>query len=132
MRRLSTCVVVLALAGLVLVSCKGETKQGFSQENNDLVAVLDMVPYPPVAMDPTSLGLSLTGSNGEAIEGAQVAYDLTMPGMTMPPNNPQAQEQGRGKYLAEVVFTMAGEWRAQAIVEAEGETTTFTFEFSVK
>ena len=132
MRKLASSVVVLSLLGISLVGCISNSTQGSTQDKNGMIAVFEMTPSPPLMMEPVSLALSLTGSSGEAIEGAQVSYELTMPGMTMPPNNPQTLEDEQGVYLADGVFTMAGEWRAQAIVVYGGETTTFTFDFSVE
>ena len=83
-------------------------------------------------MEPVTLSLSLTDLNGQAIESAQVAFDLTMPGMSMPPNQPQASDKGGGLYIAESTFTMSGDWRAQAAVILNGETTTFIFDFAIK
>jgi hypothetical protein len=83
-------------------------------------------------MDPVTLSLTLTDPNGQAIEGAQVAYDLTMPGMAMPPNQPQASDKGNGLYETGTTFSMSGDWRAEATVAYNGKTTTFTFDFSIK
>jgi hypothetical protein len=83
-------------------------------------------------MEPVRLSLSLTDASGQAIESAQVAYDLTMPGMSMPPSRPQASNEGNGLYVAETTFTMSGDWRAEATVTYNAETTTFTFDFLIK
>jgi len=83
-------------------------------------------------MEPVALSLSLTGPGGETIKGAQVFYDLTMPGMVMPPNQPQAREEGQGVYLAKATFTMAGEWRVEATVSYGKQMATFAFDLSVE
>ncbi len=83
-------------------------------------------------MKPVTLSLTLTDSKGNAIEGADVAYDLTMPGMTMPPNHPQATDKGKGLYQVDTTFTMSGDWHAEAAVTYKGVTTPFTFDFSVQ
>jgi hypothetical protein len=132
MMRLRFYLFVLAILAISIVGCKQESSQGFTQSRDGMVAVFEMSPASPVMMEPVTLSLSLTGPGGEAIEGAQVSYELTMPGMTMPPNKPQASDEGQGVYRAEATFTMAGEWRAQALIVYSGTTTIFTFDFSVE
>lgn len=132
MKKFAARVLVGALLALALGSCQGNSSQSYTQNKDGIVALFQLAPSSPVMMEPVSLSLSLTGSGGEPIEEAQVSYDLTMPGMTMPPNKPQARDEGRGVYMADATFTMAGEWRAQAVVIYGGETTTFTFDFSVQ
>jgi hypothetical protein len=132
MKKFAARVLVGALLALALGSCQGDSSQSYTQNKDGIVALFQLSPSSPVMMEPVSLSLSLTGSGGEPIEEAQVSYDLTMPGMTMPPNKPQARYEGRGVYMADATFTMAGEWRAQAVVIYGGETTTFTFDFSVQ
>jgi hypothetical protein len=115
-----------------LSGCGQTTTQDFTQTQNGITAVFSMTPNSPVMMKPVTLSLTLTDSKGNAIKGADVAYDLTMPGMTMPPNQPQATDKGKGVYQADATFTMSGDWHAEAAVTYKGVTTPFTFDFSVK
>ena len=124
--------LVLVTLAFYLFGCSNNDTQEFTQTQNGITAAFSMAPASPVMMEPVMLSLELTDVNGQTIEGAQITYDLTMPGMTMPPNQPQASDEGNGLYNAEATFTMSGDWRAKAIVTYNGEMTTFTFDFSVK
>jgi hypothetical protein len=126
--------MLLALVALMFYAsgCQGQEPQEFTQSQNGITAAFTMEPASPGVMEPVTLSLSLTDASSQAIESAQVAYDLTMPGMRMPPNQPQATYQGGGLYIAETTFSMSGDWRAQAAVTLNSGTTTFTFDFSIK
>jgi hypothetical protein len=123
---------VLAILIFPLSGCGQATTNEFTQTRGGITAVLSMTPDVPAMMEPVLLSLKLTDAKGKSIEGAQVAYDLTMPGMTMPPNQPQASDKGNGLYEEQTTFTMSGDWRAEVTVTYNGETTLFTFDFSVK
>ncbi len=123
---------VLIFVIFSLLGCAQKDTPAFTQTQDGITATFSISPASPVAMEPVTLSLSLTDANGQAIEGAQVAYDLTMPGMSMPPNQPQATDQGQGLYLADATLTMSGDWRAAAAVTYNGQTTTFNFDFPAK
>ena len=120
---------------LLLFACQYRQQhavQEFTQTQNGITAVFSISPDSPTAMEPVTLSLKLTDASGKAIEGAQVAYDFTMPGMTMPPNQPQATDKRGGVYQADTAFSMSGDWRAEATIAYNGKTVPFTFDFSVK
>ena len=124
--------LVLVVLIFFLFGCGQAETQEFTQTQNGITADFSMSPASPTMMEPVTLSLSLTDINGQALEGEQVSYDLTMPGMTMPPNQLQASDHGQGLYLADATFTMSGNWRAEANVTYNGETTIISFDFSVK
>ena len=130
-KNLLSSLVLVALA-LLLLSCGGNNTQEFTQTQNEITATFSIAPASPTVMEPVTLLLSLTVAKGQAIVGAQVAYNLTMPGMTMPPNQLQAMDEGNGLYTADATFTMSGDWRAEVTVDYGGELTIFNFDFSVK
>jgi hypothetical protein len=115
-----------------MFGCGQNDTQEFTQTQYGISAVFSMSPASPTIMEPVTLWLSLTENNGQAIEAAQVTYDLTMPGMVMLPNQPQAVDKGGGIYDAKTTFTMSGDWRAEVIVTYNDMTTSFTFDFTVK
>lgn len=123
---------ILIVLAFALFGCGQTTIPEFTQTKDGITSVFGMSPASPAMMEPTSLSLTLTDANGQALEGAQVSYDLTMPGMTMPPNQPHASDKGQGLYLADTTFTMSGDWRAEVTVIYNGKTTIFTFDFSIK
>ena len=124
--------LILVTLTFFLLSCGKATTQEFTKTQNGITAVFTMKPTSPVTMKLVTLTLTLTDSKGKAIEGADVVYDLIMPGMTMPPNQPQATDKGKGIYQVDTTFTMSGKWSAETTVTYTGVTTPFTFDFSVK
>jgi nitrogen fixation protein FixH len=133
-RRLLLILLTMVLF-LLVFACQYQRQhaaQEFTQAQNGITAVFSMSPDSPTAMESVTLLLKLTDVSGKAIESAQVAYDLTMPGMTMPPNQPQVTDKGGGVYQADTTFTMSGNWHVEAAVTYNGTTTPFTFDFSVQ
>ena len=114
------------------VGCSRHSPGEFTQTSGSLVAIMSLDPYPPTSMTPALLSLTLTDKDGRPVENAQVSYDLTMPAMTMPPNQPVATSQGQGLYTGQAMFTMPGDWQVQAIVIYRGEKIIFTFDIQVK
>ncbi|MCA9987451.1 MAG: FixH family protein [Anaerolineales bacterium] len=103
-----------------------------TKTDGDVTAVLSLSPDTPTVMNPTVLTLMLQDAGGQPITGANVAFDLTMPGMAMPPNSAQASDDGHGAYNAEVTFTMAGDWQIQADVTYPDGSATFSFDLTIK
>ena len=132
MKKIFLSPLALIILTFILAGCGQATIPEFTQTQNGITAVFSMSPDLPAAMEPVTLSLKLTDASRKAIEGAQVAYDLTMPGMTMPPNQPQATDKGGGVYQVNTAFSMSGDWRAKATITYNGETIPFTFDFSVK
>jgi hypothetical protein len=124
--------LLLIILVLFLTGCRQDTSREVSQTSGGLTATLSIDPYPPVSMKPITLLLALSDAEGHTLDGAQIVYNLTMPGMEMPPNQPQASDEGGGLYRAETTFTMSGDWQVQAMVTRNGEPITFTFDISVK
>jgi hypothetical protein len=123
---------VLAILIFLLFGCGQATTNEFTQTRSGITAVFSMSPDAPATMEPVRLVLTLTDANDKAIDGSLVTYDLTMPGMSMPPNRPQATGKGKGLYEAQTIFTMSGDWRAEVTVTYKDEMIPFTFDFSVK
>jgi hypothetical protein len=78
-------------------------------------------------MGDTMLELALRDVQGQPVPGADVRFDLTMLGMGMPPNRPQATDAGEGLYWAQTIFTMAGEWQIRVQVSHQHATEEFAF-----
>jgi nitrogen fixation protein FixH len=83
-------------------------------------------------MDTTTLTLTLEDADGQPLTAVDVAFDLTMPAMSMPINRPTATESEDGVYEAEAIFTMAGAWRIQVDVSHGGTNATFAFDLKTK
>jgi hypothetical protein len=117
---------------LLLTACSKPAGEALTQTQGDYTASLSFDPDPPVMMTAVGMSLTLEDGAGQPVEGARVSYDLTMPAMTMPPNQPTATEASSGIYETEATFTMGGEWQADALVVVNGDTVHFTFDFTVE
>jgi hypothetical protein len=129
------CLVLIVLASLALNACGATASPAPYVEtrvSGSLSATLRILPYPPVPMEETALELELRDDSGQALSGAAVHLDLTMPGMEMPANHPEVAEGGDGLYRAQAIFTMAGEWEIRVEVYHAGESVEFTFPASTK
>jgi nitrogen fixation protein FixH len=128
-----TVLTLLCLAvSLALTGCGGTASPTrLTQTAGTLTATLTVTPYPPVPMQDTTLELTLQDA-GQPVTGAMVRFDLTMPGMEMPPNHPEATYAGDGVYQAQALFTMAGEWQIRVEVTRAGESDEFTFSLRTK
>ena len=117
---------------LLLAACGGQSPPERTQTMDGITAVLALAPDPPVPMQTATLTLTLKNTAGQPLMADEVAFDLTMPAMTMPLNRPTATETKDGVYQAETVFTMAGAWHIQVDVRRGGTSTTFTFDLKTK
>ncbi len=89
-------------------------------------------PSPPEPMKETVIELHLQDSDGRPVSDREVSFDLTMPAMAMPPNQPKAQPVGDGLYRAKAIFTMAGEWQIQPRISGETNTDTFAVRLNTR
>jgi YtkA-like len=73
-----------------------------------------------VGKDNTSL-ITIRGSNGAQLEGAQVSVrqEMTTMAMSVPPTKVTAQ--GNGRYETRMAFAMAGSWRVTIIIARAGQ-----------
>ena len=103
------------------------------QANNGYTAQLTLSKDPVPVMKETDLTLTLRDAAGQPVASPAVTFDLTMPGMTMPPNKPEATQKDNNVYEAKAIFTMAGDWRCLAAVQLpDGSSLEFTFDFAAK
>jgi len=127
--------IICGLA-LALLSCAPPSQSGSQgtpspyvqvQKAGEHTATLTIAPYPPALMEEVPLILTVQDAQGRPVLGATVQLDLTMPGMEMPPNHPEAVEEGNGRYRAPAVFTMAGAWQVRAEVIGQDGKQEFIF-----
>ena len=131
-RRLMSAVGLL-ITILILCSCGGTVSSTpLVQTKDGLSTTLEIMPDPPSAMQDATLLLTLRDADGNLVPGASVMFDLTMPAMQMPENQPTATEEEDGIYRADTVFTMSGEWQIDADVTVEGTQKVFTFQINIK
>jgi hypothetical protein len=133
MARRSLLMILLVMFVVFLAGCGHPTTQVFSQTTDGLTATLSTDPSLPTAMEPVTLTLAVNdATTGQPVEGAQVAYDLTMPEMTMPPYQLKPAEEGDGLYHTEATFSMSGDWQIQTTVVHNSQEFSFVFDLSVK
>lgn len=92
-------------------------------------AVLELATNKLVTMTPIPFRLRITDADGQAVKGAAVNCDMTMPSMKMPENRPKVAERN-GYYIGELMFTCAqGAWLIRCEVVAQGQPgRTLSFE----
>ncbi len=98
------------------------------QESNGLLVSLTLAPYPPTMAAASDFKVTLADTKGQAITGAAISIDLTMPGMYMPPNKIDLQAAEAGAYHASGRFTMRGPWRMEVIITIDGKTQSVFFD----
>lgn len=125
--------LLFVLLGVMILTGVGSPlSANTSQDKDGLTATLSVDPDPPVAMQPATLTLVLEDAAGQAVRGAEIEYDLTMPAMPMPLNRPPVNEVADGRYRCEALFSMSGQWQVRATVKWQSETSVFDFAISVK
>jgi hypothetical protein len=98
------------------------------QEANGLLVSLTLAPYPPSMAAAGDFKVTLADAKGQAVTGATISIDLTMPGMYMPPNKIDLQAAEAGAYHASGRFTMRGPWRMEVILTIDGKTQSLFFD----
>lgn len=133
MRTVISLVAILMVVAVVMGCSKKDEKQalptpppmqGFAEVK------LAMDPFPPVALKDTTFTATITDEGDTPINGANVVFDLSMPGMYHGENRPAAAEISPGVYQAKGIFTMGGKWHVRVEVKAPG--TDVTREFNIE
>lgn len=91
-------------------------------------AILELNTDVPRTMTPTAFALTFSkqGFHPSAIE--KISCELIMPAMPMPPNHPKV-ELDQDRFRGEMVFTMAGQWKALFLVSLKnGRKETLSFD----
>jgi len=95
-----------------------------------MIAGLSLSPQPVPVLQPVRLTVTLEDTDGRPQAGRSVAFDLSMPSMTMAPNRPGVTESVPGTYVATALLPMAGEWRLAVEVSRPGRPAELTFTFT--
>lgn len=97
---------VAALAGVLLVGCRGEP----GPDDVPIDVEVQVAPTPPI-VGPARLLLSIRDSVGAPVEGAEVFVEGTMDHPGMVPVGETASDEGEGRYVVPAFdFDMAGDW----------------------
>ena len=70
--------------------------------------------------DSTFVRLSLTDSAGLPIDQAKIIPSASMLAMPMEPQQTKVKPLGKGLYLAQIHFSMAGSWKIDLVAQADG------------
>ncbi|GAB4191499.1 MAG: FixH family protein [Roseiflexaceae bacterium] len=124
--------ILLAVLCLFLVGCsQGPATTTQQQMVEGLTFALEQ-PQDALLLKSYDLVLTLTDAAGSPVEDAQVFLDLTMPAMPMGQNQPIAEPLGGGRYRAQAVYNMEGDWRITVNATVGGKRYSAGFEQSVR
>ena len=128
---------LVTLAGLVLVTTAacggaGDGSAALERSAGGMTGRLTMSPEPAAAMKPLRLSVALTDAAGRPAAGRTVAFDLSMPSMTMAPNRPAVSEVGEGVYEATSMLSMPGDWRLIVEIDSPDHRAELPFTFSAE
>lgn len=124
-------VVALCAALLALTGCSNAaTQRDATVLKGGVTARLAMSPEPAPVMKPVRLSVALSDEGGRPVAGRSVAFDLSMPSMTMAPNRPKVSEMADGVYEATTLLSMAGEWRLTVEIDTPGGQLKIPFTFA--
>jgi nitrogen fixation protein FixH len=115
-----------AVGGLWMVGC-GERPQSPNWQ-----VALELVPASPRPMEEVTFVVRIKTRADEALTGAEVEVELSMPSHRMGENRFRARETEAGVYRGTGKFTMPGEWQVEARVEKGGQRQVEEFRFDIK
>ena len=113
---------LLAAVGLLCLLCasvQAAITRIETRRLDDGHAVLVLADAPLKTMTETPFAIEIYDAHGQPVKEAALRLSLTMPAMPMPPNHPKVT-WSEGAYRGSAVFTMAGAWQVQAIMERAG------------
>lgn len=116
---------VFALSSLLLAAC-GERPQMPNWQ-----VELRLVPEKPRPMEEATFAVRVQTRMGEAVTGAAVEVDLSMPSHRMGENRVRARETEAGIYTGRGQFTMPGTWQVEVRVEKGSHRQVEQFRFQV-
>jgi nitrogen fixation protein FixH len=93
---------------------------------------LRVVPDPPRPLEESTFAVRLRSVTDEAVTGARVEADLSMPSHRMGENRVALRETEAGIYTGTGRFTMPGEWRVEIRVEKGDHRRVEQFHFAVR
>lgn len=98
-----------ALAGLLVLVASGCPGSGPGDAAGDVKVELAFAPHPP-KVGPAEAAVTLADPGGQPVRGAAVKLEGNMNHAGMEPVFADAKEGEPGRYKADLVFTMGGDW----------------------
>lgn len=106
----------LITAAILVAGCSTQYQSPPAVPDGHIHAAL-MMPARPGHLKNIPFVLKVTNAQtGSPIAHATVGLDLTMPSMSMPPNDIDMKPTGPGVYKGVGIFTMSGNWLVTAII----------------
>lgn len=127
MKRSALRALWLLLAALALAACGGPATTTQRQTVEGLTVALER-PQQAALLQSYDLTVALTDAAGAPVEGAQVFLDMAMPSMPMGQNQPLAEPLGGGRYRAQAVFNMIGDWTVRVNATVGGKRYVANFD----
>lgn len=97
------------LTGMVALSAGASGCRSSIPDESQAKMELAIEPQPPV-QGPAKVTITMTGSEGAPISGAELRLEGNMSHPGMVPVFADARELAPGRYLADLEFTMGGDW----------------------
>jgi nitrogen fixation protein FixH len=132
MQRLIQSALAILLALCALAGCGSAPAATTQRQTVDGLTVALEQPREAVLLKNYDLTITLTDSAGAPVEGAKVSLDMAMPSMPMGQNQPIADPLGGGRYRAQALFNMIGDWTVRVHVSAGGRSYVAIFDQLVK
>jgi hypothetical protein len=127
--------LIYCLALLILVGCGSPVVDPNATVQTQTVDGLNIgleAPKAPKLLDQAGFVVTLTDAGGQPVDGADVYLELSMPAMPMGTNKPVASAEGNGRYRAQGVFDMLGEWDVIVHATVDGKEHAATFKSMVE
>jgi hypothetical protein len=118
--------ILMAWIGTFLSSIvpRQATAQVQQAQAGPYLLTLQVDPNPPPITRPATLALQIQQQDTQqVIKNAHVQFESNMEAMDMGTALVQAQEQKNGLYLAQVHFSMSGEWQIRVRIDVAGKKT---------
>jgi YtkA-like len=121
--------ILLALLGLSGCGGTGSAtgKLVTQKQLVDQLTIALEAPEKPPLLAEQELVILLTDQAGQPVDGAEVWLALVMPTMQHSPNEPDAVAAGPGRYKANALFTMVGNWNVEIHATVRGQEYIATF-----
>lgn len=115
---------------LALAACGSGLRAGYisQQQTVDNITITLERPAQAELLQDTELFINLSDAQGKKLDGATVFFEMSMPAMPMPPQQPVADRVSSGRYHIKDVFTMEGDWKVIVHAKVAGKDYEATFD----
>jgi hypothetical protein len=127
-------IIGLGLAFLILVTGLGtfitnympamKTPQVQTSQAGPYTVTLSVNPNPPSTAQPATFSVQIQQSaSHQPVSNARVTLEGSQEDMGLSTSTIEAKDQGNGKYVARVPFSMSGSWQMQVAIAQSGQPT---------